>query len=312
MAEPLRHLLDIDSLTRAQLESLLRLAHRIKADPAPYRGRLDGALLTNLFFESSTRTRMSFEIAARRLGMQVVNFSSAGSSVSKGETLLDSFRTVQAMGPDVVVFRHSDRHSAARLAEAATTGTHLVNAGDGSHAHPSQALLDMMTLQEHFEDFASLRVLIAGDLRHSRVTHSDVAAMRKLGVGEIRLASPATMQPDETTARGTIAFDSLDEAVEGADVVMMLRIQHERLSDVETPEHLSYYRDWGLTPTRLAKAAPGCRVMHPGPMNRGVEIDSEVADGPQSLVLQQVANGVYARMALLLSLVGDGAHGQPA
>lgn len=303
MAEPLRHLLDIESLSRAQLESLLDLAREIKANPEQYRNRLEGDLLVNLFFEPSTRTRMSFEIGARRLGMQVVNFSSAGSSVSKGETLIDSFRTVQAMGPQVIVFRHSDRHSAARLAEEATDGVHVINAGDGSHAHPSQALLDMLTLQEHFDDLSRICVLIAGDLRHSRVTHSDVAAMRTLGVGEIRLASPPALRPDSDTARGTVQFDSLDEALDGANVLMMLRIQNERLSDVEMPEQLSYHRDWGLSPERLAKAAPGCLVMHPGPMNRGVEIDSEVADGPRSLILEQVTNGVYARMALLLRML---------
>jgi aspartate carbamoyltransferase catalytic subunit len=303
MAEPLRHLLDIESLTRAQLEALLRRAHEIKARPDRFHNRLDGSMLVNLFFEPSTRTRLSFEIGARRLGMQVVNFTTAGSSVSKGETLLDSYRTVQAMGPEVIVLRHSDRGSALRLAEDAAPGVHLVNAGDGSHAHPSQALLDMMTLQEQFEDLSEVCVLIAGDLRHSRVTHSDVAAMRTLGVGEIRLASPPQMRPAAETARGTKLFDSLDEALDGVNVVMMLRIQNERLSDAEIPEPLTYHRDWGLTSQRLAKAAPGCRVMHPGPMNRGVEIDSEVADGPQSLILEQVTNGVYARMALLLALL---------
>jgi len=303
MSESPRHLLDIESLTKRQLESLLRRAHEVKADPAAWRNRLEGALMVNLFFEASTRTRLSFEIAARRLGMQVVNFSTSGSSVSKGETLLDSFKTVQAMGPEVIVIRHPDRGSTARLAEEARQGIRLINAGDGSHAHPSQALLDMMTLQEQFDDLSSVRVLIAGDLRHSRVTHSDVAAMRTLGVGEIRLAAPEALRPDAETARGTVQFDSLDAALDGADVLMMLRIQNERISDVEMPDQVSYHREWGLTPARLAKAAPGCLVMHPGPMNRGVEIDSEVADGPRSLIQAQVTNGVFTRMALLLTLL---------
>ena len=303
MREPLQHLLDIQSLSERQLRSLLELAHQIKTRPGRFRNRLEGAMLVNLFFEPSTRTRLSFEIGARRLGMQVVNFSSAGSSLSKGETVLDSFRTVQAMAPEVIVVRHPDEGSTARLAEEAVAGVHVVNAGDGSRAHPTQALLDMMTIQEHFEDLSAIRVLIAGDLRHSRVTNSDVAAMRTLGVGEIRLASPTQLRPDAATAQGTVQFDNLDEALEGVDVLMMLRIQKERLSEAEIPEQLSYHQDWGLSPERLRKAGPNCRVMHPGPMNRGVEIASEVADGPRSLILQQVSNGVFARMALLVAML---------
>jgi len=300
----LRHLLDIESLEEGRLEALLDSAHRIKRDPGRYRKACRGSLLVNLFFEASTRTRFSFEIAARRLGMQVVNFSAAGSSVSKGETLVDSFRTVQAMGPDVIVFRHPDNGSAAALAGEALDGVHVINAGDGSHAHPSQAVLDMMTLQEYFDDLSAACVVISGDLRHSRVTHSDVAAMRRLGVGEIRLASPEQMRPSEETARGTVQYDRLDEALVDANVVMMLRIQNERLSATEVPDQQAYHRDWGLTRKRLALARPDCIVMHPGPMNRGIEITSEVADGPRSVILQQVANGVHARMAILLAMLG--------
>ncbi len=300
--KPLKHLLDIQSLGDEALTSLLSTAHRMRADPDRFRGVCSGSLMVNLFFEPSTRTRFSFEIAARRLGMQVVNFSATGSSVSKGESLLDSFRVVQAMDPDIIVFRHPDKGSAARLAEEAVKGVHVINAGDGSHAHPSQALLDLMTLQQHFDDLSSIKVLIAGDLRHSRVTHSDVAAMRKLGVGEIRLASPVHLRPDAGTAKGTVQFDKLDEALVDVDVVMMLRIQKERLLDTEIPDQLAYHRDWGLNQERLRLAKPECLVMHPGPMNRGVEISSEVADGPRSLVLDQVANGVFVRMAILLAM----------
>ena len=303
MVKPLKHLLDIGSLDDEQLNSLLASAHRIKDDPERYRNVCNGSMLVNLFFEPSTRTRFSFEIAARRLGLHVVNFSAASSSVSKGETLMDSFRTVQAMGPDIIVFRPPHKGSSASLAEHALEGVHVVNAGDGSHAHPSQALLDMMTLQQHFDDLSSIRVLISGDLRNSRVTHSDVVAMRKLGVGEIRLASPAHLRPGAETARGTVQFESLDEALVDADVVMMLRIQNERLSESEIPDQPVYHRDWGLTKERLNKAKPGCIVMHPGPMNRGVEISSDVADGPRSVILEQVANGVYARMAILLRML---------
>ena len=302
--KPLDHLLDIGSLEDRQLNSILSLAHDIKGNPDKYRNVCEGELVVNLFYEPSTRTRFSFEIAARRLGMQVVNFSAAGSSVSKGETLIDSFRTIQAMDPDIIVFRHPDNGAAAQLAEYALTGTHIVNAGDGSRAHPSQALLDMMTLQQYFDDLSQISVLISGDLRHSRVTHSDVVAMRKLGVGEIRLASPLNLRPGEDTLQGTVQFDCLDAALAGVDVVMMLRIQNERLSGVEIPEESHFHRDWGLTLERLDKAKPGCRVMHPGPMNRGVEITSEVADGAQSVILEQVANGVFTRMAILLTMSG--------
>jgi aspartate carbamoyltransferase catalytic subunit len=301
--KPLEHLLDIGSLDDVQLTALLRSAHRIRSDQDRYRNVCEGSLVVNLFYEPSTRTRFSFEIAARRLGMHVVNFSAAGSSVSKGETLIDSFRTIQAMEPDIIVFRHPDNGAAAQLAEHALAGTHVVNAGDGSRAHPSQAMLDMMTLQQHFDDLSSISVLISGDLRHSRVTHSDVIAMRKLGVGEIRLASPAQLRPGEDTLSGTVLYDRLDDALADVDVVMMLRIQNERLSGCEIPDQPAYHRDWGLTEERLQLANPGCIVMHPGPMNRGVEITSEVADGPQSVILEQVANGVYARMAILLNML---------
>jgi aspartate carbamoyltransferase catalytic subunit len=302
--KPLQHLLDIGSLDDAQLHELLALAHRIKQDPGSFRNACEGLITVNLFYESSTRTRFSFEIAARRLGMHVVNFSAAGSSVSKGESLIDSFKTIQAMEPDVIVFRHPDNGAAAELAGYALPRTHVVNAGDGSRAHPSQALLDMMTLQQQFDDLSKIKVLISGDLKHSRVTHSDVVAMRKLGVGEIRLACPAHLRPGQETLQGTVLFDDLDEALHGADVVMMLRIQNERHSDSDIPEQAGFHRDWGLTRERLKLAAENCRVMHPGPMNRGVEISSEVADGPQSILLEQVANGVFARMAILMTMTG--------
>jgi len=303
MAEPLQHLLDIASLSDRQIHALLDLARQVKADPGSYAGRCAGRLLINLFYEPSTRTRCSFEIAAKRLGMEVVNFSASGSSVTKGETLADSFRTLEAMAPDVFVVRHPEDGAAAGLAAIAGPGTRIVNAGDGCHAHPSQALLDALTVLEHFPDLSRLKILIAGDLHHSRVTRSGVEMLRRLGAGEIRLAAPAQLRPGPETARGTVLYDDFDQAVEGADVIMMLRIQHERQAGLNLPGADEYHRVWGLTTERLARAAPGCRVMHPGPMNRGVEIASEVADGPQSLVLKQVANGVFARMAILLLML---------
>jgi aspartate carbamoyltransferase catalytic subunit len=305
MVEPLRHLLDIASLSDGQITGLLKSARDVKHNTQAVENAHAGRLMINLFYEPSTRTRFSFEIAAKRLGMQVVNFTAAGSSVSKGETLLDSFRTLQAMRPDVIVVRHPEDGAAAQLAEAARPGVHVVNAGDGCHAHPSQALLDALTLSEHFEDFSTLRILIAGDLHHSRVTRSDVELLRRLGAGEIRLAAPEQLRPGPETARGAVVYDDIDSAIEGVDVVMMLRIQHERQAGLSLPGAEDYHRVWGLDERRLERAAPGCLVMHPGPMNRGVEISSAVADGPRSLILEQVANGVFARMAVLLAVMGS-------
>ncbi len=299
------HLLDIESRSDAFHRRVLDLAAELREDAVPWRQARAGRLLVNLFYEPSTRTRVSFEIAALRLGMRVVNIAAADSSVKKGETLMDTFNTLQAMSPDVVVVRHPDNGALAPLAEAAWPGVHLVNAGDGSRAHPTQALLDALTMRSHFERLDALRVVVAGDLHHSRVTRSGVALMKKLGVGEIRLCAPSGLEAGPRVSEGTRGFDSLDEALDGADVVMMLRIQHERLAGMAVPDGESYHRRWGLTTERLKRAAPGCIVMHPGPMNRGVEIASEVADGPQSVILEQVANGVLTRMAVIHTLLDD-------
>jgi aspartate carbamoyltransferase catalytic subunit len=298
-----QHLLDIASLTKQQVLQILNRARVIKADPGSYASAYTGQLLVNLFYEPSTRTRFSFEIAARRLGMDVVNFSTASSSVVKGETLLDSFKTLEAMAPNAFVVRHQEDGSVAQLAAAAGPGLHVINAGDGSHAHPTQAMLDALTLQEHFEDLSKVRILIAGDLSHSRVTKSDIEIFKKLGVGEIRLVAPAQLRPSARNSEGTVLFDHMDDAIEDVDVIMMLRIQHERFTGEVLPGSEAYHREWGLNEDRLKRAAPGCLVMHPGPMNRGVEISSEVADGPQSVILNQISNGVWARMAILYELL---------
>jgi aspartate carbamoyltransferase catalytic subunit len=303
MTRPPEHLLDIASLSEDQVRSILETAQAIKANPGGFRSACEGRLLINLFYEPSTRTRFSFEIAARRLGMDVVNFTAAGSSVVKGETLLDSFKTLEAMVPDACVVRHPDDGSVASLAAASKPGMHVINAGDGSHAHPSQAMLDAFTLQQHFDDLSRVRILIAGDLCHSRVTKSDIEIFKKLGVSEIRLAAPPQLQPEARNSEGTRVFDCMDDAIEGVNVVMMLRIQHERLSGEIVPGSEAYHEEWGLNQERLERAEPGCLVMHPGPMNRGVEISSEVADGPQSVILEQVGNGVFARMAILKTML---------
>lgn len=303
-SEAPHHFLDITSQPTPVLQAMLDSAMQIVADPTAWQDACAGRVLVNLFYEPSTRTRVSFEMAAIRLGMHVINIAASDSSVRKGETLMDTFQTLQAMSPDVVVIRHPDNDALAPLAAAANDSLHLVNAGDGSRAHPTQALLDALTLMRHFEDLSALKVLVAGDLHHSRVTRSDVALFKKLGVGEIRLCAPPGLEAGPRVTQGAQCFENFDEALQDVDVVMMLRIQHERLAGIAIPDSESYHRRWGLTPERLELAAPGCLVMHPGPMNRGVEIASTVADGPQSVILEQVANGVAARMAVLRALVG--------
>jgi aspartate carbamoyltransferase catalytic subunit len=298
----LQHLLDIESLSQQQLRSLLELSSKIARSPGAYANRLEGRVLINLFLEPSTRTRISFEIAAKRLAMHVINFQSGISSAVKGEALIDTFHTLQAMSPDVMVIRHVQDAVVKSLAAEAQAGVHIINAGDGSYQHPTQALLDAVTLQAVRGELAGLRVTIAGDIKHSRVARSGIAMFQKLGVAEIRLAGPVELLPDEDID-GVEMYTDLDEAVSGADVVMMLRIQRERFGQLKLPDENTYFESWGLTAKRLGLAAPDCLVLHPGPVNRGVEIASEVADGEQSLIHQQVRYGVYTRMAVLLTLL---------
>ncbi|HET6591357.1 MAG TPA: aspartate carbamoyltransferase catalytic subunit [Xanthomonadales bacterium] len=302
MAEPLNHFTDVGDCSREQLEQLLDLALSISRDIRAFENTRTGRMLVNLFYEASTRTRVSFEAAAKRLGMHVINVSATGSSVEKGESLEDTFYTIQAMGPDCIVVRHPEEGNAARLASIAEPGVHVINAGDGTAAHPSQALLDALTLKQAFPDLGELRLLMAGDIRHSRVARSAIKMLRMLGIGEIRLAGPPDFIPGDGTTAGTRVFNDLDSAVRGANAIMMLRIQKERISGLHIPDGGEYHREWGLTRERLDSAEPGCVVLHPGPMNRGVEISSEVADSPQSLIRRQVRNGLHTRMALLLTL----------
>ena len=290
-------------MDRQQLSTLLDLSIEVAAGPDLFANRLAGKVLINLFLEPSTRTRISFEIAAKRLGMHVVNFRPESSSAVKGEGLVDTFHTLQAMAPDVVVIRHSEDGLIAPLAAVAEAGVHVINAGEGCSQHPTQALLDAVTLTRARGDLAGLTVTIAGDIRHSRVARSSIALLKKLAVARIRLAGPAELLPADDID-GVDFFTSLGEAVTDADVVMMLRIQRERFGHLAVPDENAYFETWGLTPQRLALASPGCHVMHPGPVNRGIEIASEVVDGAQSLIRQQVTNGVYTRMAVLLALAG--------
>jgi len=305
MIEPLIHFTEINHCSREQLEELIHLAMKISSDPAPFENTRQGKMLVNLFYEPSTRTRVSFEVAAKRLGMHVINVTATGSSVEKGETLTDTFYTIQAMGPDCIVVRHPEEGNARKLAALAEPGIHVINAGDGIAAHPTQALLDAVTLRQHVGSFEHLVLVMAGDIRHSRVARSVISLLKKLGAGEIRLAGPPEFMPGEAAVEGTRVFDDLDSAIRGANAVMMLRIQKERITGLDIPGAKEYHREWGLTTRRLGLTGSGCHVLHPGPMNRGVEISSEVADSPQSLIRNQVRNGLYARMALLLTLTRE-------
>ena len=295
----LRHLLDLATLPVAAMDALLRRAQAL-ADGARAPDALSGRAVCSLFFEPSTRTRLSFQLAAQRLGAHILNFDASTSSATKGETDLDTFRNLQAMGVRGFVVRHKADGAVAALAQATAPGVAIINAGDGRSHHPSQGLLDMLTLrQAKGEDFSKLKVVIVGDVKHSRVARSDLHALRALGCGEIRVCGPATLLPDEDTLHGCIVTEDFDAALEGADVAMMLRLQRERMVEGLVASLNDYHRDYGLTAARLRRAAPDAIVMHPGPMNRGIEITDEVADGPQSWVLRQVANGVAVRMAVL-------------
>jgi aspartate carbamoyltransferase catalytic subunit len=303
----LRHLLTLEGLARATLERLLDRAQALHADAhggTALRTRLAGRALCNLFFEPSTRTRSSFRLAAIRLGADVIDFDASTSSAKKGESDADTLRTLEAMGVHAFAVRHPADGAVAALAAIARDGTRVVNAGDGRHAHPTQGLLDMLTIrQAKGDDFAQLKVAIVGDLKHSRVARSDLQALRTLGAGEIRVCAPASLLPDAADLRGCRPVARLEDAIAGADVVMTLRLQRERMEEGLVPSLEAYHRDYGITAARLRGAATDAVVMHPGPMNRGVEIDADVADGPQSLILRQVANGVAVRMAVLEELL---------
>ena len=278
-------------------ESFVEVAARpIKKVPT-----LRGKTVINLFFEPSTRTSSSFEIAEKRLSADNINFGASGSSLSKGETLLDTARNLEAMSPDLVVIRHAHPRVPHGLAERIGSG--VINAGDGAHEHPTQALLDAFTIRRNKGRVEGLKVAIVGDVAHSRVVRSNVLCLRKLGA-EVTIAGPRTMMPEAPEALGAKAAYSLDEAIDGADVVMMLRVQLERQARAAFPSEREYFEFFGLTADRLRGAADDVIIMHPGPINRGIEIASEVADGPWSVILEQVANGVAVRMAVLYLLAG--------
>ena len=300
----LRHLLDLERLPAERLDALLRRAQAF-AEGTQAPSVLAGVAVCTLFFEPSTPTRLSFQLAAQRLGAHILNFDASTSSATKGETDLDTFRTIQAMGVRGFVVRHKGDGAVAALADAANPGVAVLNAGDGRSHHPTQGLLDMLTLrQAKGADFSKMKVVIVGDVKHSRVARSDLHALRALGCGEIRVCGPAALLPDDGTLAGCTVIHDFNAALDGVDAVMCLRLQRERMAEGLVESLDDYHLDYGLTAARLRSAAPDAIVMHPGPMNRGVEIADDVADGPQSRVLAQVANGVAVRMAALEALLG--------
>lgn len=294
-----QHLLSMEALGFDPLDALLNRAEALRT-VHDCRDRLAGRAVCTLFFEPSTRTRLSFQRAAQRLGADVLGFEAATSSATKGETALDTLKNIEAMGVRAFIIRAREDGLVARLAESAGNDTALINAGDGRSQHPTQALLDMLTIREaKGRDFSALKVAIVGDILHSRVARSDLAALKTLGAGEIRVAGPANLLPQDATLAGCQISPDLDEALADADVVMTLRLQRERMEDGLITSLADYHRDYGITAMRLQRAKPDAIVMHPGPLNRGVEISDEVADGPHSRILRQVENGVLVRMAVL-------------
>jgi aspartate carbamoyltransferase catalytic subunit len=299
-----KDLLGIEELSPEEIQLILDTATSMKeigTRPIKKVPTLRGRTVVNLFFEPSTRTRASFEIAEKRLSADSLNFGSAGSSMAKGESLLDTTRNLEAMAPDILVLRHGASGAAHFMARHSKAS--VVNAGDGMHEHPTQALLDAFTIRERKGRLSELRVAIVGDILHSRVCRSNLWLLGKMGA-EVVVSGPGTLIPPGIEKLGAKVTRTLDEAVEGADVVMMLRVQLERMAANYFPSAREYFRLYGLTVKRLSRAKPDVILMHPGPMNRGVEIESAVADGPYSVILDQVSNGVAVRMAVLYLLAG--------
>lgn len=303
----LNHLLAIEGLPKRIIERILDTAEsfvginerEVKVVPL-----LRGKSIFNIFFENSTRTRTTFEIAAKRLSADVVSLDVARSSTNKGETILDTIANLTAMHADMFVVRHSESGAPYLIAQHAAPHVHVVNAGDGRHEHPTQGLLDVFTIRKYKKDFTRLTVAIIGDVLHSRVARSQIHALTTLGVPELRVIGPRTLLPADIERLGVRVFHSLEEGLKGVDVVTMLRLQNERMTGALLPSASEYFSRYGLTPQKLALAKPDAIVLHPGPMNRGVEIDSAVADGSQSVILPQVTYGIAVRMAVMAMLAG--------
>ncbi|TYR33776.1 aspartate carbamoyltransferase catalytic subunit [Mesorhizobium microcysteis] len=300
---PHRHLLGIKDLSPSDIELLLDRADdavAISRQSEKKTSTLRGRTQINLFYEASTRTQSSFELAGKRLGADVMNMSVASSSVKKGETLIDTAMTLNAMRPDILVIRHASAGAAALLAQK--VGCSVVNAGDGAHEHPTQALLDALTIRRAKGKIARLTVAICGDIGHSRVARSNILLLNALGA-RVRVVAPSTLLPAGISAMGVEVFNTMKEGLHGADVVMMLRLQRERMQGAFVPSVREYFRYYGLDAEKLKAARDDALVMHPGPMNRGVEIASEIADGPQSVIQEQVEMGVAVRMAVMEALL---------
>ena len=302
------HLLSIEGLPRDILTHILDTAanfvsvsdREVKKVPL-----LRGKSVFNLFFENSTRTRTTFEIAAKRLSADVINLDIARSSTAKGETLLDTVANLSAMQADMFVVRHSESGAPYLIAQHCAPHVHVINAGDGRHAHPTQGLLDMYTIRHYKKDFTQLTVAIVGDIVHSRVARSDIHALTTLGVPEIRAVGPKTLVPGDLRQMGVRVCHDMAEGLRDADVIITLRLQNERMSGALLPSASEFAKSYGLTPERLALARPDAIVMHPGPINRGVEIDSRVADGSHSVILPQVTFGIAVRMAVMSTIAGN-------
>lgn len=297
----MKHLLEIGQLSYADCLRLLNRATYLKSHPAY--PQFPGLSLANLFYEPSTRTRISFEMAAKNLGIRVVQMDFAQSSATKGETIADTMQNLHAMGIQLFVVRHEQNGLPQKMADAFVSDIHVINAGDGTHEHPSQALLDMMTILQYKPQLEHLKIVIVGDILHSRVTNSLQALCQLMGVKELRFVAPTIWHSSAKPTFGTIT-SSLREGLENADVVIGLRVQKERLQVGETLDLVAYHRDYAITQTSLAWAKPDVIVLHPGPLNRGIEMNSDVADGPHSRILEQVKNGVFMRMAILEDLIG--------
>ena len=294
------HLLGLENLPKSHLVDILDKADNLIDSQGNLKKSkaLDDMSVANLFFEPSTRTRNTFEIAAMRSSANVINVDLANSALKKNEALMDTMHTLKAMQIDMFVIRHKQSglpHHVAQNLE----GVSILNAGDGINAHPTQALLDMLSIRQRKSNFEDLSVAIVGDITHSRVAHSDIQALKTLGTTDIRLIAPEGLQHDSSRCETVKCFDNIDKGLKGCDVIIVLRLQKERMIEADIPNEQEYFDNYGLTPERLALAKTDCLVMHPGPINRGVEIDSAVADCPQSIVLQQVTNGIAVRMAVM-------------
>lgn len=307
----LKHFLSIEGLSRQLLTEILDFAESF----AVVSGRavkkvplLRGKTIVNLFFEPSTRTSTTFDLAAKRLSADIVNLNMATSSTTKGESLLDTLHTLEAMHSDMFIVRHSSSGAAHFIASHVSPHISVINGGDGEHAHPTQAMLDMFTIRRHKPDFESLRVALVGDVRHSRVARSDIHALKALGVNEVRVIGPGTLMPMDIETLGVQVYDNLEQGLDGVDVIIMLRLQKERMVTASIPSESEYFQRYGLTRERLDLASPEAIVMHPGPINRGIEIDSAVADSERSVILQQVSHGISVRMAIMAMTMGNKAE----